>query len=153
MGLFDGPCVEQRYACRDMARWRLLLWRSCFKFPWRVFHRLRYFSAIRVVPLASVPTGSLFLPPSDWTLPIVLYTVSAAGNLLLLLPGRGASVASDPTGGKWEGARITAATALVSIFVMGALLRSHGRGCRIGTQRPISIFAINALVETREGLW
>jgi len=60
------------------------------------------------------------LPPSYCTLPIVFYAVSATGNLLLLLPDRGPSVASDPTGGKWEVASITVVTALVSIFVMGA---------------------------------
>jgi uncharacterized membrane protein len=60
------------------------------------------------------------LPHRYWNLAVLFYAVSAAGNLLLLLPHHGPSVVSDPTGAQWQVASITAATALVSVFVMGA---------------------------------
>ena len=62
------------------------------------------------------------LPRDYWNLAVIFYAVSAAGNLLLLLPRRGPSVISDPTGAQWHFAGIIAATALVSIFVMGAFV-------------------------------
>jgi len=55
-----------------------------------------------------------------WNLAVLFYAVSAAGNLLLLLPHRGPSVVSDATGAQWQVASITAATAVVSVFVMVA---------------------------------
>jgi uncharacterized membrane protein len=60
------------------------------------------------------------LPRNDWNLAILFYATSAAGNLLLLLPRHSPSVVSDPTGAQWHVAGITAATAVASVFGMGA---------------------------------
>jgi uncharacterized membrane protein len=60
------------------------------------------------------------LPLGYWHLAILFYAVSASGNLLLLLPLRGPALVFDPTGASWQVASIIAATALVSILVMGA---------------------------------
>jgi uncharacterized membrane protein len=60
------------------------------------------------------------LPRVYWRLPVLFYAVSAAGNLLLLIPRPGFSVVSDPTGRAWQVSSITGACALVSIFLMGA---------------------------------
>jgi putative membrane protein len=60
------------------------------------------------------------LPTSYWNLPIIFYAVSAAGNLLLLIPQPGPAFVSDPSGVQWKVTTITAACALVSIFIMGA---------------------------------
>jgi hypothetical protein len=50
---------------------------------------------------------------------ILFYGVSAAGNLALI-PRAGLSFVSDPAGALWRVGSIVAASALVSIFVMGA---------------------------------
>jgi uncharacterized membrane protein len=60
------------------------------------------------------------LPRNYWNLAILFYATSAAGNLLLLLPRHGPAVVFDPTGAQWQVAGITAATAVVSVFGMGA---------------------------------
>ncbi len=54
-----------------------------------------------------------------WRLAVVFYAVSALGNLVLLADG-GTSLATDATGAVWKISSIVAASALVSIFVMGA---------------------------------
>jgi uncharacterized membrane protein len=60
------------------------------------------------------------LPPSYWNLAVLFYAVSAAGNILLVIPQAGPSMVSDPTGRQWRVSDITSACALVSIFTMGA---------------------------------
>ncbi len=50
---------------------------------------------------------------------MVFYGISAAGNLLVI-PAAGASVVADPAGVPWKVSSIVGASALVSIFVMGA---------------------------------
>jgi uncharacterized membrane protein len=62
------------------------------------------------------------LPPRYWKMTVLFYSVCAAGNLLLLLgaPPGGLAVVSDPSGGKWNVRDIVGASALVSIFTMGA---------------------------------
>jgi putative membrane protein len=65
----------------------------------------------------AIPSHSL--PLSYWRVAILFYGVSAAGNLALV-PRAGLSVVSDPTGAQWKVSGILAASALVSIFVMGA---------------------------------
>ncbi|HUE01343.1 MAG TPA: carotenoid biosynthesis protein [Bryobacteraceae bacterium] len=54
-----------------------------------------------------------------WCLAVVFYGVSALGNLVLLADG-GSTVATDATGAVWKVSSIVAASALVSILVMGA---------------------------------
>lgn len=63
-------------------------------------------------------------PIGYWREAIAFYAVSALGSLLLLLPHAGQTVVSDATGAQWQVASITAATALVSIFTMGAFALS-----------------------------
>ncbi len=65
-------------------------------------------------------TSSGALPPSYWHQAVLFYGISAAGNLLLLIPQAGPSVVSDPAGAQWSVSDITGASALVSIFAMGA---------------------------------
>ena len=51
---------------------------------------------------------------------ILFYAVSAAGNLLLVIPRTGFSAVFDASGTQWKVSDITGATALSSIFTMGA---------------------------------
>jgi len=62
------------------------------------------------------------LPARFWQLAILFYALCAAGNLVLLLgaPPGGLVVVSDPSGAAWNVRDILAASALVSIFTMGA---------------------------------
>ena len=60
------------------------------------------------------------LPVNYWNLPVIFYALSAAGNLLLLIPQSGPAVVSDPAGVQWRVSTITAACALNSIFAMGS---------------------------------
>jgi hypothetical protein len=70
--------------------------------------------------LRSPSSTVISLPRAYWTVAIVFYAISAAGNLLLLIPHSGLSVVSDPSGIQWRVASITAATTLISVFVTGA---------------------------------
>jgi putative membrane protein len=68
----------------------------------------------------SIPLNA---PPSTyWHLAVLFYALCAAGNLLLLLgtPPGGRAVVSDPAGATWRVRDILGASALVSIFTMGA---------------------------------
>jgi len=56
-----------------------------------------------------------------WRSPAVLYAISAAGNLLPLIRVDN-SVIADPTGTLWKVRDIIGASALVSVFVMGAFV-------------------------------
>jgi hypothetical protein len=49
-----------------------------------------------------------------------LYALCAAGNVCQIFGQPASAVVQDPTGHAWRVADITAASALVSIFVMGA---------------------------------
>ncbi len=60
------------------------------------------------------------LPTGYWRAPVVFYGISAAGNLLLLIPRPGLSQVTDPTGKVWPVTSITAACGLTTIFTMGA---------------------------------
>jgi len=68
------------------------------------------------------PLQAATLPPAYWHLAVAFYAVSAAGNLVLLIPRPNPSVISDPSGAQWRVADITGATAIVSLFVMGAFV-------------------------------
>ena len=68
-------------------------------------------------------TGAAFIasPTTNYLwAAIVFYAVSAAGNLLLLLPRSSIAIVADPTGTQWRVRDITAAGALVSVFLMGS---------------------------------
>jgi uncharacterized membrane protein len=72
------------------------------------------------------------LPSNYWQLATLFYGISAAGNLLLLIPHAGPSVVLDSSGAQWRVSEIVGACALVSIFLMGgfvllALLRLSNR--------------------------
>ena len=60
------------------------------------------------------------LPTSYWHQAVLFYALSAAGNVLLIIPRVGLSVVSDPTGAQWRVSDITGTCTLVSIFTMGA---------------------------------
>jgi uncharacterized membrane protein len=62
------------------------------------------------------------IPLLYWKMAVLFYSLCAAGNLLLLLgaPPGGLAVVSDPSGAKWNVRDILGASALVSIFTMGA---------------------------------
>ncbi|HME10752.1 MAG TPA: carotenoid biosynthesis protein [Bryobacteraceae bacterium] len=65
------------------------------------------------------PANSSSPPPSNFWYPaVLLYAVSAAGNLAVVQPP-GLSVVADATGTQWQVSGILGASALVSIFVMG----------------------------------
>jgi putative membrane protein len=53
---------------------------------------------------------------------LLLYAVCAAGNLLQTFPHAVPAVVADPTGKMWQVADITAASAVVSVFLMGGFL-------------------------------
>jgi uncharacterized membrane protein len=60
------------------------------------------------------------LPRGYWHLAVLFYGISAAGNLLLLIPQTSTSLVSDPAGVQWRVNDITTACALNSVFTMGA---------------------------------
>lgn len=60
------------------------------------------------------------LPSGHWHMAVLFYAVSAGGNLLLAIPRHKTSMVADATGTQWNVGGITAACALVSIFMMGA---------------------------------
>lgn len=64
--------------------------------------------------------GSHPLPAKYWYQAVVFYGISAAGNLLLVLPQARFTVVSDPTGAQWRVSDITMTCALVTVFTMGA---------------------------------
>jgi uncharacterized membrane protein len=70
--------------------------------------------------LRSRSTNPHPLPSNYWNLAILFYAVSAAGNILLVIPRSGPSVISDPSGAQWKVSDIAATCALVSVFTMGA---------------------------------
>jgi putative membrane protein len=65
-------------------------------------------------------TGPIPPGPHYWHQAVLLYAVSAAGNIPPALVRPTPSVVADPAGVQWRVHDITAASALVSIFVMGA---------------------------------
>lgn len=67
-------------------------------------------------------TNSNPVPLRYWQLVVLFYAVCAAGNLLLLLgaPSGTLAIVTDPSGTTWNVRDILGASALVSIFPMGA---------------------------------
>ncbi len=56
----------------------------------------------------------------SWSLAVLFYAVCAAGNVAQHIPAPDPAIAADPAGKLWRVADITGASALVSLFVMGA---------------------------------
>jgi len=66
------------------------------------------------------PGAGTALPADYWNMAVAFYAISAAGNLLLLIPQPGPAVVSDPSGVPWRVSSITAASAVAAISTMGA---------------------------------
>jgi uncharacterized membrane protein len=65
-------------------------------------------------------TNPVPVPSSYWNVAILFYAVSAAGNILLVIPRPIVSVVSDPSGTQWRVSDITRTCAVVSVLTMGA---------------------------------
>jgi uncharacterized membrane protein len=59
---------------------------------------------------------------ADWRPALVFYALCALGNVLQTIPRSGAVYVQDPSGRQWLVADITAASALVSLFIMGGFV-------------------------------
>ena len=59
--------------------------------------------------------------PGDQGIAILMYAISAAGNLLLAIPRPAQAVVADPAGIHWSVLSITGSCALASVFLMGSL--------------------------------
>ncbi len=66
-------------------------------------------------PIRQVP-----LDDRSWSFAVLFYAVCAAGNVMQHIPTSNPAVVTDPSGKLWRVADITGASALVSIFTMGA---------------------------------
>lgn len=66
------------------------------------------------------PTNRNPMPPGYWQSAVAFYGISAAVNILLVIPRAGQAVVSDNTGAQWKVSDITGMCALVTIFTMGA---------------------------------
>ena len=72
--------------------------------------------------------------PANWP-PVVFYALCAAGNALQVFTHLPEQTAVDPSGKSWRVADILAASALVSIFVMGGFVLAAAR--RLATRSDI----------------
>ena len=66
------------------------------------------------------PAEVMRLSAGYWRQALLFYGISAAGNLLLLIPLAGSPVVSDPAGIAWNVSDIAAACAMVTVLTMGA---------------------------------
>ena len=64
--------------------------------------------------------GSNPLHSSYWHWAVIFYALSAAGNIIIVIPKPAPAVVFDATGTPWNVSAITGACAVVSTFVMGA---------------------------------
>lgn len=69
--------------------------------------------------LRAQPPNSKPLPLTYSRAPIIFYAVSAAGNLVLLIPHHRSAMVTDSAGIHWNVSSIVAACAFVSIFIIG----------------------------------
>lgn len=60
------------------------------------------------------------LPSGYWQWALIFYALSAAGDIIIVLPKPSPVIVSDAAGMAWNVSAITGACALISIFVMGA---------------------------------
>lgn len=66
------------------------------------------------------PLAFRMQPRAYWRLPVILYAIVAMGNILRLIPISGPTVVSDAAGVQWSVKAINGASALASLFIMGA---------------------------------
>jgi uncharacterized membrane protein len=104
--------------------------------------------------LSGRPDNSEALPAHFWGMAVLFYGVSAAGNLLLLLARPEVEHIVDNGGNPWRASEILAATALTSIFSMGAFalaawarLTNGGRGHSSGGRGSLTLFPPEAATE------
>jgi len=76
---------------------------------------LLFAASLRRRVIVPAPSGR-----ANWRLAVVFYAVCAAANVLQRIPAPNPAIVADPTGKLWRVADITGASALVSVFVMGA---------------------------------
>jgi putative membrane protein len=72
---------------------------------------------VRSHPVETIPDED-----ANWWPPLVFYGICALGNAMQTVHRAVPEVEADPTGKLWRVADITGASALVSVFVMGAFL-------------------------------
>ncbi len=72
---------------------------------------------LRRAPTPAVPPRRAY-----WSLALLFYALCAMGNLLQVISQHSRTLVQDPTGYKWRVVDITSASALISIFVMGAFV-------------------------------
>ena len=77
-----------------------------------IFQLFALYTRDRSINLDSLPYGY-------WHIAVVFYAISAAGNILLVIPRSGPSIVLDPAGVAWRVSDITWTSALISIFTMG----------------------------------
>ena len=70
---------------------------------------------LRAKPAPAIPNRQ-----ANWPAALLFYALCAGGNVLQAFHPAAPETVSDPTGKQWRVADITGASALVSIFVMGA---------------------------------
>jgi uncharacterized membrane protein len=73
------------------------------------------------------------LPYGYWHIAVAFYAISAAGNILLVIPHSGPSMVFDPAGVQWRVSDITWTCALMSICTMGVFALIAW--IRLGAQR------------------
>jgi hypothetical protein len=118
VGSFHGSSLVQPGSCMDLARWRRLVRRTVSNFlGWYLAVYLIYQSFALWIRTGSLPNapGSV----NFWRVAVLFHGVSAAGNLFVIGPA-GVSVIMDASGATWRVSSILGASAIVSIFVMGA---------------------------------
>jgi uncharacterized membrane protein len=96
--------------------------------------------------LRSRPTDATPLPCRYWHWVVIFYALSSAGDVLIVLPKSARPVVFDPTGTPWNVSSITAACALVSIFVMGGFTLVAWLRLRTGRNNEMPLRRLPSLV-------
>jgi uncharacterized membrane protein len=84
-------------------------------------------------------------PAGYWQLAVIFYGVSAAGNLLLLIPAAGPAMVADGSGKLWAVGSIATACAVATIVTMGVFTLLGW--IRMGGRRLPSVRASSVLVD------
>jgi uncharacterized membrane protein len=86
------------------------------------------------------PVTTATLTAGYWRFAVIFYGVSAAGNLLLLIPAAEPSLLTDGSGREWTVASITAACAAATVLTMGVF--SLWAWMRIGGRKAPRVQAV-----------